>query len=298
MRKVAIYGHVYKKEQQKYIQTLFHELDKKDIHILVNNEYAEAIENEGYNFITKYERFHTDKLDNSFHTLITLGGDGTILRALTFIKELSIPLLGINLGRLGFLATIQKDEISRAIKSFIKEDYTIVERTLLQVRSTNTGDFSEVDFALNDLTVTKKNTTSMIGVEAYLNEEYLTTYYADGLIISTPSGSTGYSLSCQGPVVMPNSQNFIITPIAPHNLNARPIIIPDNTKIRLKVIPREDEYLASLDTRVSTLSIDSEIEIQKASFSAKIIQLKGESFINTLRSKLLWGEDTRNTQIK
>ena len=298
MRKVAVYGQVYKKEQQEYINMLFHQLDTKDVSIVVDEDFAKAIADAGFNFINNYPTYNGVKdLDDSFTAVITLGGDGTILQALTLIKDAAIPVLGINLGRLGFLATVQKEEIKAAVKAFLKGEYTVQERALLNFETNATNDFGDLNFALNDVTVTKKNTASMIGVETYLNDEYLTTYCADGLIISTPSGSTGYSLSCQGPVVMPNSQNFIITPIAPHNLNARPIVIPDDTVIKLKVLRREDVFLTSLDARVSTLDVETEIVINKADFTAKIIQLNNKTFLNTLRSKLLWGEDTRNAPL-
>nr|BFF38787.1 NAD kinase [Tenacibaculum mesophilum] len=230
--------------------------------------------------------------------MFTIGGDGTILRAVTYIRDLDIPIMGINTGRLGFLATIQKDQIEEAINLMLKKEYTLQERSLLQIEtSPTTEDFSELNFALNEVTIARRNTTSMIGIKTSLNEEYLTNYWADGLIIATPTGSTGYSLSCDGPVILPNSKSFVITPIAPHNLNARPMVIPDDTDILLEVSAREKDFLISLDSRITTVSLGTEIKIQKAPFTIKSILPKNQSYLNTLRGKLLWGEDIRNESL-
>ncbi|MEN8764976.1 MAG: NAD kinase [Wenyingzhuangia sp.] len=298
MKKVAIFGQVYKSSHEVYVSTLIDILKNEKICVFINNDYKESVTNNGLKFLDHLDTYNGDSgLDSSFNALITLGGDGTILRAFNQIKDLNIPVLGINLGRLGFLATVQKKEINKAIKEFLKEDYTIDERTMLKVSYKESGsEFTKLGYALNDLTITKKDTNSMIGVDAYLNHDYLTTYWADGVIISTPTGSTGYSLSCQGPIIMPNTNNFLITPVAPHNLNARPIVISDQTEIKLKVLRREDQFLASLDSRVSVMDVETEIIVTKAPHTAKIILLKNHTFINTLRDKLLWGYDSRNKQ--
>ncbi|MDB4297467.1 NAD kinase [Flavobacteriaceae bacterium] len=300
MKKVAIFGQVYKESQEEHISKLINILSKAKATIYINDSYLKSIQDTGLTFANDLKAYEEEtELDKTFDALITLGGDGTILRAFNSIKHLNIPILGINLGRLGFLATVQTSEINQSLKSFLRGDYTIEERVMLKVASNeNNSEFENLGFALNDLTVAKKNTTSMIGVEAYLNDEYLTTYWADGLIISTPTGSTGYSLSCQGPVIMPNSNNFLITPVAPHNLNARPIVISDDTVIKLKVLRREDQFLASLDSRVKHIPVETELIVEKADFTAKIILLKDHTFINTLRDKLLWGQDTRNKETK
>lgn len=234
-------------------------------------------------------------LDNSYDYLLSVGGDGTMLRSVTYIGDLSIPIIGINTGRLGFLATIQNSQIEQALKAITSKNYTISERSLLQI-STNPSnkDLKHLDFALNEIAVSRKNTTSMITVATYLNDEYLTSYWADGLIISTPTGSTGYSLSCGGPVIMPEASNLVLTPIAPHNLSARPLVISDETTIKLKISGREENFLVSLDSRIATLANETVVYIKKASFSIKMIELKDESFLDTLRKKLLWGEDKRN----
>ncbi len=291
--KIAIYGEVYQKSSEPTIETLLGLLLKKPVKVFIESNFYIKIKN-GDNI--NIDEFHTfEHLDNSFDLLISIGGDGTILRAITFVRDYSIPIVGINTGRLGFLATIQKDKIEGAMEDIIKGNYQISQRSLLTIE-TDPKNQKLLDFniALNEIAVSRKNTTSMITVETYLNNEYLTSYWADGLIISTPTGSTGYSLSCGGPVIMPDADSFALTPIAPHNLNARPLVIPDSTEIKLKVSGREDSYLVSLDSRIATLSNDSTIIIKKASFKIKMVELKKESFLDTLRKKLLWGADKRN----
>ena len=227
--------------------------------------------------------------------MFTIGGDGTILRAVTYIRNLNIPILGINAGRLGFLATIHKDAIQENIDLIFKGAYTIQERSLLSVKTTPViEDFSELNFALNEVTIARKNTTSMIGIKTSINFEYLTNYWADGLIIATPTGSTGYSLSCNGPVLSPDSKSLIITPIATHNLNARPMVISDEKTIQLSTNSREKDFLISLDSRITTVPKNTEVFIEKAPFTIKTIVPNNQSFLQTLRTKLLWGEDTRN----
>ncbi|MGB0891992.1 MAG: NAD kinase [Flavobacteriaceae bacterium] len=295
MKKVAIYGQAYTVSSEKEIQILLSILNEHKIVVFFEkNFYDLLVEN---NILDKkYPTYnHFNDLSNSFDIMFTLGGDGTFLRAVTYIRSLDIPVLGINTGRLGFLATIQKDQIKEAVELLINKEYSVQERTLLQIEtSPKTEEFSDLNFALNEITIARRNTTSMIGVKTYLNDEYLTNYWADGLIISTPTGSTGYSLSCDGPVVLPGSKNLIITPIAPHNLNARPLVFSDDTSIQLEVSAREKDYLISLDSRIATVPQDTKIYIKKAPFTIKSILPRNQSFLKTLRGKLLWGEDTRN----
>jgi NAD+ kinase len=290
--KIAIYSQYQKKNSLKSFEILLDILLKKKASIFIEHTFFENLKT----VIKKNSSIKSFKdLDNSFDLLISIGGDGTILRAITFIKDLSIPIIGINTGRLGFLATIQDDEIELAIENIFKGNYKISERSLLSVETQpKNKTISDINFALNEIAVSRKNTTSMITVITHLNNEYLTSYWADGLIISTPTGSTGYSLSCGGPVITPDANNFVITPIAPHNLNARPFVIPDETEIKLQVDGREDTHLISLDSRIATLHNSTTIIIKKAKFKIKMIELMHESFISTLRKKLLWGEDRRN----
>ena len=295
MKKVAIYGQAYTTLAKKEVKILLSALEKHNIVVFFEQKFYDLfVENKSLK--KKYPTYsHFEDLSNSFDAMFTIGGDGTILRAVTYIRNLNIPIMGINTGRLGFLATIQKDQIEEAVKLILKKEYTLQERSLLQIGTTpNTEDFSELNFALNEVTVARRNTTSMIGIKTFLNSEYLTNYWADGLIIATPTGSTGYSLSCDGPVILPDSKSFVITPIAPHNLNARPMVIPDETHINLEVSAREKDFLISLDSRITTVSQETKIEIRKAPFTIKSILLKNQSYLKTLREKLLWGEDTRN----
>ena len=293
--KVALFGQFYHKNSEISIQTLLDILKSKFVDIHVEDNFFTTIDGEKtINYNTG--DFKTFKeLDTSFNLLISIGGDGTMLRAITYVRDLGIPIVGINTGRLGFLATIPSHKIENAIDDIINKNYHVSERSLLAI-STNPENESlvKMNFALNEIAVSRKNTTSKITVETQLNGEYLTSYWADGLIIATPTGSTGYSLSCGGPVIMPAARNFVLTPIAPHNLSARPLVIPDSTEIKLKVSGRENNFLVSLDSRIATLSNETLITIKKAPFIIKMIEPEDESFLDTLRKKLLWGEDKRN----
>ena len=293
--KIGIYGQFYHKNSGEYITYLLHNLQQYGVDIYIEKKYYEIF-SEKIQVKETYKTFESyDDLDESFDLFFSIGGDGTILRTITLVQDLNIPIIGINTGRLGFLATIQKEEIQEAIAKIVRKEYTVIERSVLAVETSPTNeDILEMNFALNEVTVARKDTTSMITVKTHLNDEYLTSYWADGLIVATPTGSTGYSLSCGGPVITPNNNNFILTPIAPHNLNARPLVIPDHTTIRLEVSGREDKHLISLDSRIATVNINSMITIKKAPFTVKLVELKGQSFLKTLRKKLLWGEDKRN----
>lgn len=293
--KIAIFGQSYHINSETSVNILLNYLLKKEADIFIETNFSELIKHQK-NIQDNPNAFETfDVLNNSFDLLISIGGDGTILRAITYVMDLGIPIVGINTGRLGFLATIQNNDIEAAIDNIFNNNYKISNRTLLSVKtSPENKDIATLNFALNEIAVSRKNTTSMITVETYLNGEYLTSYWSDGLIVSTPTGSTGYSLSCGGPVITPDTNSFALTPIAPHNLSARPLIIPDSTEIQLKVNGREDYHLLSLDSRIATLHNDTTITIKKADFKIKMIEFFNESFLDTLRKKLLWGEDKRN----
>ncbi len=298
MKKVAIYGQAYTISSEKELLILLDVLKNKKIVVFFEKDFYDLlIQHEILD--KKYPTFaHFNDLSSSFDVLFTIGGDGTILRAVTYVRDLNIPIMGINTGRLGFLAIVQKNQIEEAIELLLNNSYSIQERTLLEIETEpKIKEFEEIDFALNEITIARRNTTSMIGVKTYLNGEYLTNYWADGLIISTPTGSTGYSLSCEGPVILPDSKSIVITPIAPHNLNARPIVIPDETIIELEVSAREKDFLITLDSRIATANKKIKIKIRKAPFTIKSILPKNESYLKTLRSKLLWGEDTRNESL-
>ncbi|RMB57164.1 NAD kinase [Dokdonia sinensis] len=293
--KVGIFGQFYHRDSARYVQELLDILDKQNIEVIIERNFLELIhKNENIN--KKYSHFSTfEELDKSYNLFFSIGGDGTMLRTVTYIRDLDIPIVGINTGRLGFLATIKKEAIEKSVLQILKSNYSLSERSLLSVKVEGNAEiFGDMDFALNEIAVNRKNTTSMISVETHINGEPLTHYWADGLIVATPTGSTGYSLSCGGPVIAPLTSSFVLTPIAPHNLNARPLVIPDNSIITLTVSGREEQHLISLDSRITTLDNDTTITIQKSPFTVKLITLEDESFLKTLRKKLLWGEDKRN----
>jgi len=293
--KIAIYGHYYKEDTRKYFDILLDGLESKNADIYIEAEFLDLIQSD-LKLKKSYKTYNSHlELDSSFDFFFTLGGDGTILRSITFLRDSNIPVIGVNIGRLGFLATVKKEEINEAIEALISGDYSVKERSLLKVEAIpENEDITELNYALNEITLNRKDTASMITIETYLDNEYLTSYWADGLIISTPTGSTGYSLSCGGPVITPAAKSFVLTPVAPHNLNARPLIIPESTKIKMRTIGRENEFSLSLDSRITIVQNTTEIFVEKAPFTIKMIELKGGSFIKTLRKKLLWGEDTRN----
>ncbi|MBT8264162.1 MAG: NAD kinase [Eudoraea sp.] len=292
--KVAIYGQSYQDNALEYVFELIEELTKVDAEIAVEEEFNQLFAK--HNASTSFPTFtHETGLDATFDLFVSFGGDGTILRAVTFVGDLGIPIVGVNTGRLGFLSTYKKEEVKNMVQEFVSGAYTVVERSLISIKSEmDIPEFGSLNFALNEVTVSRKDTTSMITVETYLNDEYLTSYWADGLIIATPTGSTGYSLSCGGPVITPTAQSLVITPIAPHNLNARPLVISDDTVIRLKVSGREERHMLSLDSRLASIKNGKEIIIQKADFTIKMIEYASESFLKTIRNKLLWGHDKRN----
>ena len=292
--KIAVYGPLYNERSKSTIKILIEYLKNRSVEVFFEKDFYESVLKISNIDIESFRCDTFKILDNSFDLLISIGGDGTILRAITYVKDLNIPIVGINTGRLGFLATIPMNTVEKALDEIFEGNYRISKRSLLAITVGEGEAVFDLNFALNEITVSRKNTTSMISVETWLDDEYLTSYWADGLIVSTPTGSTGYSLSCGGPVIMPESDSFVLTPIAPHNLNARPLVISSNKIIKLKVSGREDEHLVSLDSRIKTLPNNTTITIQKAPFNMHMIELKDERFIETLRKKLLWGADQRN----
>ncbi|MEZ4853270.1 NAD kinase [Flavobacterium sp.] len=291
--KFALFGQYYQNSTETTVL--------KVIAFFIENNCEVVIEENFYKLIASFlpKKFsvfsnHTE-LDASFTAFVSIGGDGTILRAVTYVRDKNIPIVGINTGRLGFLATVQLDNIEPLLTKVIAKEYSISKRSLITLRcEPKNPDLADLNFALNEITVSRKETTSMITIETYLNQEYLTSYWADGLILATPTGSTGYSLSCGGPIVTPSVNSFIINPIAPHNLNARPLVITDDTEISLKISGREDAFLVSLDSRITSVNNQTTLYIKKASFYINLIEFKEEDFSKTIRKKLLWGEDKRN----
>lgn len=291
---IVVYGRIGKKKDFPFIQSFFDILAEEGINAYVNKHYLEGL-NGNINFKNDIGIFegYLDFKTRNFDYVITLGGDGTILNAVAEVRDADVPILGINLGRLGFLASTEKEKIREAINLLKEGRYSLSERTLLHLES-NHRMFGEIPFALNDCTLLKRDTSSMIVIHTFINGAYLNSYWADGLIISTPTGSTGYSLSCGGPIIFPNSGNFVITPVAPHNLNVRPIVISDNSIISFEVEGRAENFLCTLDARFETITSEFQLAVRKCDFNIKLIQLHGWSFMHTIREKLMWGTDTRN----
>ncbi|MBU2062580.1 NAD kinase [Flavobacterium frigidarium] len=293
--KIAIYGQYYQNSTEPIIKDIFVFFNRNNVELVIEADFLEMLYDKEI-IQRDYKTFssHTE-LDRSFDILLSIGGDGTILRAATLVRNSGVPILGINAGRLGFLATVQKENIASFLQIVLDKQYTLSKRTLLSLSCTPTNEaLQDINFAMNEITVSRKDTTSMITIDTYLNGEFLNSYWADGLIISTPTGSTGYSLSCGGPILTPDVKSLVITPIAPHNLNARPLVIPDDTDIELRVSGREENYLVSLDSRITSVGNDSILTIRKTAFKINMVEIPEATFLKTLRSKLLWGEDKRN----
>lgn len=292
--KVFIYGYDVREDNVSYIHTLFEALDHAKIEYSVYSKFKTAYQNQTQKDLkVEIIKNHEALKKLSPDAVITLGGDGTILNATTIVKELDIPLLGINLGRMGFLASIEKTFIKEAVKLLKTGKYYTRKRSMMELES-NPKIFKEAPFALNDFTLHKRDTSSMVTIHTYINGKFLNSYWADGLIIATPTGSTGYSLSCGGPIIMPTSNNFVLTPVAPHNLNVRPMVIPDTEVISLKIEGRSENFLCTLDSRFETVTSAHELVLRKCKFGTNLIKLEGSDFFQTIRDKLTWGKDTRN----
>lgn len=291
--KVAIYSRGLDTEQGNPLLILLEELNRYDTQILIYNTLTQQFQIPEH-LLAKLTIFsgYID-LDESIDCIISLGGDGTMLDTVTLIKEKNIPVLGINFGRLGFLASISRDELKLAVDALVNHTFIIDKRTLIHLDS-NIPLFSDAPFALNEFTIHKRDISPMIKIHTYMNGEFINTYWADGLIVSTPTGSTGYNLSCNGPIVFPDSSSLVITPIAPHNLNVRSIVVPDNNIISFEVEGRADQFICALDSRRELVSKSVQLAIRKEKFTVSLIRLSENTFLSTLRSKLTWGLDKRN----
>lgn len=291
--KVAIYSRVLESAQQKDVQLFFDELEKEGIRPVLFSDFFEQAKGH-LSLPADTQTFsHHSELTSDIDFLISLGGDGTLLDTVTFVRNKNIPVVGINFGRLGFLASIGRDEVTEAVKALARRSYIIDKRSLIHLDS-NIPLFKEVPYGLNEFAIHKRDIASMIKIHTYLNGELLNTYWADGLILATPTGSTGYSLSCAGPVVFPDAGSFVITPIAPHNLNVRPIIIPDSTIVSFEIESRSDEVICALDSRRELVDKNVLLAIRKETFSLNLVRLNENNFLQTLRNKLSWGLDKRN----
>lgn len=290
--KVAVYSRGLEPAQHKDIQLFFDELAQEDIKPVVYAPFYQELKE--HISLRGTERFSSaDELTEDIEFIISLGGDGTILDTATIVGHRDIPVAGINFGRLGFLASIGREELSTAIKSLARRSFIIDKRVLIHLDA-SLPMFDGSPFALNEFAIHKRDTSPMIKIHTYLNGELVNTYWADGLIVATPTGSTGYNLSCQGPIVFPDSGSFVITPIAPHHLNVRPIVVPDSTIISFEVESRSDEVIVALDSRREIVNKNIQLAVRKETFPLKLVRLNENNFLQTLRNKLSWGVDKRN----
>ncbi|MCS6930240.1 MAG: NAD kinase [Saprospiraceae bacterium] len=291
---VVVFGRKYKEENRPYVQELLDALQEVGATLYIYRDYFQSIKEHvrlpnSYALFDGYLDFRVHRID----VVIVLGGDGTMLDAVTHVRDSGVPMLGINLGRMGFLASIEKQNIRTAIQKLALGRYTLVERTMLHLESMPPL-FGELPFALNDCTILKSETSSMVTIHTYLNGEYLNTYWADGIVVATPTGSTAYSLSCGGPIVMPDSGNIVLTPVAPHNLNLRPLVLSDQSVISFEIEGRTDKFVCTLDSRHTIIDSKQQLAVRRNDFGIKLVQLEGSSFLQTLREKLTWGADMRN----
>ena len=286
---IGIHGKEFKK-RRPLVQRVFELLHQYNATILVSEEFARILKESKWH--ETYE-FYTNENVDALDFLFSLGGDGTLLESLTHIGGLQTPILGINIGRLGYLATISKDNIEEAIRAVFENNYEIDDRILLNL-SGHGELFDGIDYALNDFTILKKDTSSMIAVKVYIDGYYMNSFWADGMIVATPTGSTGYSLSCGGPMVMPHSNNFVLTPVAPHNLTTRPVIISAKSELTFEIEGRAKNVLITLDSRSGSISKGARLTVRKEQFKAKLVKIKGYNNFDTLRQKLNWGLDVRN----
>lgn len=292
--KVGVYGIKFNPDKLSTFQNLFTYLKAKlggNTISIYTGLYKQLIGN--VNDIEGFDKFSYSDEIKDFDVLICLGGDGSILDSLSIVRNSNVPVFGINTGRLGFLSSVSSENVMEPLDEIFAGNIKYDRRSILKL-TTKSNHFGDINYALNEVTVHKKDSSSMMIIHAYVNDEYLNSYWADGLIISTPTGSTGYNLSCSGPIIMPGSDVFIITPIAPHNLNVRPLIIPDNKKITLKLEGRDDEFLVALDARSEPIKIDEELVIEHGEFYMNVLRTPNHSFFSTIRNKLNWGLDNRN----
>jgi NAD+ kinase len=294
--KVAIYSRVIEEDYLKEVQNLFNELAKHKIEPVIVQSYFEQIISSVHlsNNISTFS--DSADLDDSIDCIISLGGDGTLLDTVTLVRNKNIPVLGINFGRLGFLASIGKKEVATVVEALTSRNYVIDKRSLIHLDADQPL-FGKTPYGLNEFAIHKTDTSPMIKIHTYLNGDFLNTYWADGLIVATPTGSTGYSLSCNGPVVFPDSSSFVITPVAPHNLNVRPIVVPDDNIVSFEVEGRTDHFICALDSRREIVEKKIQLAVKKESFTISLIRLNDSNFLQTLRNKLSWGLDTRNSMM-
>jgi NAD+ kinase len=291
--KAAIYSRIMEADQQVDVQLFFDELANQQIEPIIFQHFFDEIK-EKIKLPSNSKTFSlAEDLTDEIEFIISLGGDGTLLDTVTLVRDKKIAIMGINFGRLGFLASIGRDEVKTAVKAIAQRTYVVDKRTLIHLEA-SIPLFGNVPYALNEFSLHKRDVASMIKIHTYLNGEFLNTYWADGLIVATPTGSTGYSLSCNGPVVFPDSGSFVMTPVAPHNLNVRPIVVPDNNIISFEIESRSDQIICALDSRREIVSKNVQLAVKKEKFEVNLVRLSENNFLQTLRNKLTWGLDKRN----
>lgn len=290
--RIGIHGRDFQAKSTRFIEKILDQLRQRRAEVWLSSKFIKQVKSPLLGDI-KYKTFEQGDNLRSLDFFFSLGGDGTMLESVTYIGKAEVPILGINTGRLGFLAITSRDDIDAALEAVFTGNYKVESRTLLKLNSTPKL-FEPLNFALNDFTIMKKDTSSMITVHVFVDGELLNSYWSDGIIVSTPTGSTGYSLSCGGPLVYPKSESFIITAVSPHNLGTRPIVISDKSEITFEIEGRSKKYLVSLDSRFETIDDSVKLKIKKERFFVKLVQLPGHHYFNTLRQKLNWGLDIRN----
>jgi NAD+ kinase len=288
---IALFGKNLAPENGEYMRQLFAELAGNQVEIVVYQPFADIVatfvpEGVKYSVFTSHDDLKAD-------LLFSIGGDGTILDTVPFVLDSGIPVVGINMGRLGFLSSISKNDMAEAVSSVLTGDYTVEQRSLLELVSPENV-FGDVRYALNELNVIRNPEHSLLAIKVFVDDVYLNTYWGDGILLATPTGSTAYSLSAGGPIIAPNAKNFVITPIATHNLTVRPMVIPDDSVIRIQVEGREKKFVFSMDSRNCTLDTSVQLEVRKADFCLNLVRMRGEDFFGTIRNKLMWGKDNRN----
>jgi NAD+ kinase len=291
--RIAILGKPFGADMAPHLQALFDDLTARQAQLSVATAFYELLAPhvrlpEGIRQFDRGDSLHGTNF------VLSIGGDGTLLDTITYIGRLQIPILGINTGRLGFLSTVPPDQITQAIDALYRGHFVLESRSLIHA-DTDPDVFKGFDFGLNEFSILKRDSSSMIVVHTYIDGEYLNSYWADGLVVSTPTGSTGYSLSCGGPVMLPHTNNFVISPVCPHNLNVRPLIVPDRSVISFEIEGRSNNFLLSLDSRSVTVDAGVQIAVRRETFDAKLVKLNHVNFLSTLRSKLNWGLDRRNS---
>lgn len=290
--KIILHGIGFSKEFLPYVEQLITILESHQFTVFFTESFSKSLKKHTSKFQSSHSIVSSSEISEA-DFVVSVGGDGTLLDAVSMVGALEIPIIGINTGRLGFLATVAKENLEQAIDDLAQQQYTIESRTLVCIES-NRPLLNGLNFGLNEFTIHKRDTSSMITVHTYINGQYLNSYWADGLIVATPTGSTGYSLSCGGPLITPGAKNFVITPVSPHNLNVRPIIVPDDSEITFSIEGRSEKFLVSLDSRSTAIDASYQLKLRKADFVAKLVKFQSYGYFDTLRQKLNWGFDMRN----